>query len=265
MPYLNSVDITSPNSYATNNSFNQYLSQYHSAKLPIYDTTANVMHNLFFGGMSQFTLDNQGNLVEDIEVPFVKTISRITRDANGNMQEVDLGYIEMPALLGSGAEFIPMESYYYENHILDLNSVPNSKTLVGYIYGGIESTAPNIFFINDGTQSFASNVIFKVFINKSIIGIHEEVPLVAKNVLNLNVYPNPIKRNMNLTFFGAAIQDLSIQIFDNSGRLVLDERHFVQTIGEQEVNLNVSKLSEGIYTVQLSNGILTDQKKFIKQ
>ncbi len=265
MPYLNSVDITSPNSYATNNSFNQYLSQYHSAKLPIYDTTANVMHNLFFGGMSQFTIDNQGNLVEDIEVPFVKTISRITRDANGNMQEVDLGYIEMPALLGSGAEFIPIASYYYENHILDLNSVPNSKTLVGYIYGGIESTAPNIFFINDGTQSFASNVIFKVFINKSIIGIHEEVPLVGKNVLNLNVFPNPIKRNLNLTFFGASNKDLSILIYDTSGSLVMEQKHFVQTIGTQELKLNVAHLSSGMYTIQLNDGILTDQKKFIKQ
>lgn len=265
MPYLNSVDITSPTAYVTNNSFNQYLSQYHSAKLPIYDTAAHIMHNIFFGGMSQFTLDINGSLVEDVNVPFVKTISRVTRNSNGTMQEFDLGYIEMPALLGSGAEFIPIDQLYYENHVLNLNDLPNTKTLVGYIYGGIESTAANIFNINDGTQSFASNVIFKVYINKSSLGFDEEIPLVAQNVLNLNVYPNPIKKNMNLTFFGSAIGDLSINIFDNSGRVVLEDVYYVESIGKQELNYNVSKLSDGVYTIQMSNGVLTDQKKFIKQ
>ncbi len=264
MPYLNSVDITSPTNYTVNNSFNQYLSQYHSAKLPIYDTTADVMHTIFFGGISQFTLDNSGNLVEDIDVPFVKTISRVSRESNGTMQEVDLGYIEMPALLGSGAEFIPVNQYYYENEVLDLNEIPNTKTLVGYIYGGIESSAANIFFINDGTQSFASNVIFKVYINKSLAGLHSATPLIGSNVLNLKVYPNPIKRNLNLTFFGASNQELTIQVFDTGGRLIMEEGHFVETIGQQELKLNVSKLSEGSYTVQISNGILSDQKRFIK-
>jgi len=265
MPYLNSVDITSPTTYATNNTFNQYLSQYHSAKLPIYDTTAQVMHNIFFGGLSQFTLDNSGNLVEDINVPFVKTISRVTRDNNGVMQEVDLGYIEMPALLGAGAEFIPAEQFYYDNDILNLNDVPNSKTLVGYIYGGIESSAENIFFTNDGTQSFASNVIFKVYINKSSVGVHEEIPLGASNVLNLKVYPNPVKRTMNLTFFGAAHQQLTVLVYDTGGRLVMEEKHLVETIGQQEMKLNVSKLTDGAYTIQMSNGVLTDQQKFIKE
>lgn len=265
MPYLNSVDITSPSTYTPNNSFNQYLSQYHSAKLPIYDTAAHVMHNIFFGGLSQFTLDNGGNLVEDINVPFVKTISRVTREANGNMLEFDLDYIEMPTLLGAGAEFIPIEELYYENDVLNLNDVPNAKTLVGYIFGGIESSAANIFNVNDGTQSFASNVIFKVYINKSSVGIYEEKSLHAGNVLNLEVYPNPIKRTINMTFFGAANEDLAIHIYDNNGRMVMEESYFVESIGQQEMKLNVSRLQDGMYTVQISNGVLTDQKKFIKE
>ena len=87
----------------------------------------------------------------------------------------------------------------------------------------------------------------------------------GSNVLNLKVYPNPIKRNLNLTFFGAAHQELAIHVYDTGGRLIIEENHFVETIGQQELKLNVSRLSEGTYTVQISNGILSDQKRFIKQ
>lgn len=264
MPYLNSVDISTPTSYTTNNSFNQYLSQYHSAKLPVYDTAANYMHTVFFGGMSQFTLDSVGNLVEDTDVPFVKTISRISRDGSGVMQEIDLDYIEMPSLVGSGAEFIPVNQYYYDNEVLDLNAVPNAKTLVGYIYGGIESTLPNIFFINDGTQSFASNVIFKVFINKSTAST-EEIVLEGSNVLNLQLYPNPVEDDLAITFFGVAHQDVSMEVYDVNGNLIQDETYSISAIGDQKHAIDVSSLSSGTYIFVVDNGVISDQKKFIKK
>ena len=264
LPFLNPVDITGPATYTPHATFNQYLSHYHSASLPIYDTAANVMHTLFFGGMSQFTLDNAGNLVEDTDVPFVKTISRITRDAAGAMQEVDLGYIEMPSLVGSGAEFIPIHQYYYENEILDLNAIPNTKTLVGYIFGGIESSGENIFFTNDGTQSSASNTIFKVFINKSTAGIEEEIPLQSSNILNLNVSPNPVGKALTAEFFGANMEDMYIRIYNQKGQLVLEETYAVTSIGTQSFKLNVSSLKKGNYIIKLDNGIVSDQQNFVK-
>lgn len=264
LPFLNPVDITGPADYTPSTTFNQYLSHYHSATLPIYDTAANVMHTLFFGGMSQFTLDNTGTLVEDTDVPFVKTISRITRDANGIMQEVDLGYIEMPSLVGSGAEFIPTHQYYYGNEILDLNAVPNTRTLVGYIYGGIESSGENIFFINDGTQSSASNTIFKVFINKSTAGIEEEIPLQSSNILNLNVSPNPVSNALTAQFFGANMEDMHIRIYNQKGQLVLEETHAVTSIGKQSFKLNTSALKKGNYILKVDNGVVSDQKNFVK-
>ncbi len=264
LPYLNTVDISGPTSYVTNNSFNQYLSQYHSAKLPIYDTTANVMHTIFFGGISQFTLNSSGVLVEDIDVPFVKTISRVTRNSNGTMQEVDLAYVEMPSLVGSGAEFIRVEPYYYDNEILDLNAIPNTKTLVGYIFGGIESSAPNIFFDNTGTQSFASNVIFKVYINKSIVGL-EEVAINGSNVVNLEIHPNPVRNKLNLNFFASSYEDMKIEVYDTGGRIVLTEMYSVDEIGSQEYKLNVSRLQSGTYILKVGDGVILDQEKFIKK
>jgi len=252
LPYLNSVDITNTG-YTVNNTFNQYLSQYHSAKIPVHDVAANTMHTLFFGGLSQFTLDAQNNLVEDTEVPFVKTISRVTRSSNGTMQEINLGYVEMPALLGAGAEFIQTDDYFVDN-ILNLNSIPQTKTLVGYIYGGIESSAENIFFINDGTQSWANNTIFKVFINKEVVGL-EEFALNDNSIINLNVFPNPVGRKMTVNFFAAQLGEYDLNISDTNGKIVLKQEIDVEQIGTQETIIKMSDLAPGTYTITLSDGL----------
>lgn len=166
VPWLNSVDVNE-NGFKVNNDFNQYLSQYHSAKVPVYNSEKNEMMTIFFGGLSQYQYDNKGDLIKDDQVPFVKTISMVTRHQDGSMTEKDLG-IKMPAFLGSGAEFIPLtsEAIYLENEIVNLNSLKQEKTLIGYIYGGIESSEENIFFRNNGTQSTASNQAFKVYLTK---------------------------------------------------------------------------------------------------
>lgn len=166
IPWLNSVDINE-DGFKVNNGFNQYLSQYHSAKVPIYNAQTSEMMTVFFGGLSQYQFDEGGELVKDDEVPFVKTISMVVRNKDGSMVEKDLG-IKMLAFLGSGAEFIPLsnEAIYLENEIVNLNGLKQGKTLIGYIYGGIESSEENIFFRNNGTQSTASNQVFKVYLTK---------------------------------------------------------------------------------------------------
>ena len=166
VPWLNSVDVNE-NGFKVNNDFNQYLSQYHSAKVPIYNAQTSEMMTVFFGGLSQYQFDEGGELVKDDEVPFVKTISMVVRNKDGSMVEKDLG-IKMPAFLGSGAEFIPLsnEAIYLENEIVNLNGLKQGKNLIGYIYGGIESSEENIFFRNNGTQSTASNQAFKVYLTK---------------------------------------------------------------------------------------------------
>lgn len=263
LPYLNTVDIT-PTTYSVNNTFQQYLSQYQSAKLPVYDAAANTMHTVFFGGLSQFTLNASGNLVEDTNVPFVKTISRVTRDPNGDMQEVELSYIEMPVLVGAGSDFIPVDSLYIDHHILDLASVPPTKTHVGYIYGGIQSSAANIFFTNDGSQSFASNTIFKVFINQSVTGL-EETTIFGNNVFNLSAYPNPADREINVDFFSSTNQDVFLTITAEDGRSVLRNSLTVQDIGTQTFSVDISELPSGIYFLSISNGITSDAVSFVKK
>ena len=130
IPYLNCVNIDSAN-YTVNNAFAQYYNHYHCAFMPIYSAADNEMHTVFFGGIAQY-YDSLGTLVQDNNVPFVKTIARVTRDQNGNMAEFKLP-VEMPDYLGSSAEFIANTIMpAYPNEVLQLDNLPNDTNLVGY-------------------------------------------------------------------------------------------------------------------------------------
>lgn len=262
LPFLNSVNIT-PNEYIVNNNFTQYLSQYHSAKIPVYDQTGNTMHTLFFGGMSQYKVDDNGNLIQDDNVPFVNTISKVTRDENGEMTETKLG-IEMPSLLGSGAEFIPISNplYFSTEGILNINNLPDGPTLIGYIFGGIESTQENIFFINNGTQSSASNLAFKVFINKGTLGINDVI-LNSENVYNLTVFPNPSKDIFTLNLFVPNTNTHIIEINDVLGRQV-KKIELNQSIGKHSFALDLSPQASGEYFITIKSEGLKTTKKIIK-
>jgi hypothetical protein len=221
LPYLSAVNIDSTN-YVLNTSFTQYYNHYHCANVPIYDATNNQMHTVFFGGIAQY-YDSMGVLVQNNNVPFVKTIARVTRDASGLMTEYKLP-IQMPEYLGAGAEYIPIESLArYKNGVLKLDSILNDTTLIGYIYGGINSSAPNIFFINTGTQSSSSSQIFKVYLIKNTeVGI-DQVNTQSTNSLKLQVYPNPNRGVLYLQFNLDEIDTVKLKMYDLTGRLIDSE------------------------------------------
>jgi hypothetical protein len=218
LPFLNCVNIDS-NSYAVNNTFQQYYNHYHCATLPLYSVSKNEMHNVFFGGIAQY-YDSLGVLVQDNNVPFVKTIARVTRNAAGTMAEYKLP-IEMPSLLGAGAEFIPIISIpHFGNEVLKLDDLNADSTLVGYIYGGISSTTANIFFTNTGTQSNASSQIFKVYVIKnSTVGVHN-LNEQSIGTLKMQVFPNPNEGDFAIKFYLKESAETKISLFSIDGRKI---------------------------------------------
>lgn len=218
LPYLNCVNIDS-NTYTVNNDFQQYYNHYHCATIPLYSSIKNEMHTIFFGGIAQY-YDSAGVLVQDNNVPFVKTIARVSRNAMGNMAEYKLP-IEMPHLLGAGAEFIPNISVqHYNNEVIKLDNLNADTTLIGYIFGGISSTAPNIFTTNTGTQSNASNQIFKVFVIKNTtVGIHE-LNKQSIGSLKMQILPNPNDGHFEIKFNIVKPTDANITISDYNGKIL---------------------------------------------
>lgn len=160
VPWLTSVDVRATG-HTLVPGFQQLLSQYHNAHVPLYDPQQKAMHTLFFGGMAQFYYDAAGALKEDTAVPFVRTISMVTRLADGSLKEYAIG--QMPALLGASAEFIANPAVpTAADGVLQLDALPATGVALGYILGGIESTAPNVFF-NDGVATSAASArLFRV-------------------------------------------------------------------------------------------------------
>ncbi len=218
LPFLNCVNIDST-TYAVNNAFQQYYNHYHCAVLPLYSATNNEMHNVFFGGIAQY-YSSANMLVQDNNVPFVKTIARVTRTANGTMAEYKLP-VEMPSLLGAGAEFIPIRTVpQFANEVLKIDNFTSDSTLVGYIYGGISSSAANVFFTNTGTQSFASSQIFKVYVTKnSSAGIHS-LNAQSTGTLQVQVFPNPNAGDFMVKFHLNKKVETKISLFNLSGELI---------------------------------------------
>jgi hypothetical protein len=210
----------------------------------MYSSSANEMHTLFFGGIAQY-YDSSNILVQDNDVPFVKTIARVTRNGNSVMAEYKLP-VEMPALLGAGSEFILNEDLpKYDNHVLKLDNLKADTTLVGYIFGGISSSAANIFFTNTGTQSAASSQIFKVnLIKNSTVGIHE-LNQQSKGSLHMQVYPNPNNGQFVIKFNLAKLADINVSIIDLDGKLIKAETLTNLEIGENLISYKIKKLNYG--------------------
>ncbi len=263
LPFLNSVDIDA-DGYTVNYDFLQYYNHYHCAGIPLYSEETNEMHTIFFGGIAQFFREN-GVRVQDDEVPFVKTIARVSRTSSGEMEEYVLPQ-ELPAYLGAGAEFILAPGLpTYGNGVIRLDELPVADSLlIGYIYGGIQSEAANIFFVNDGTQSLATSGVFAVYLRGESTNPVMEDP--AGGNLSMRLFPNPVKNTLTLEFeLPRPFAAIELEVTDVAGRQVFATRLTDLPTGPQRYVWNAAKdLVAGTYVLSLSSGgRLLGQTRFL--
>ena len=195
LPFLYPVEITEEGFFPKTN-FSQYLSHYHSPKAGLYDSANNTMYSLFFGGMSQYYFEGD-ELVQNDLVPFVRTISMLTRQGDGTLQEYRLE-TEMPALLGAGAEFILNPSLpRFPNEVIRLDGIDADSILLGHIFGGIKSYSLNPFSNNQTSQTLAANEVFEVWL------IRDESASIKKldgtNPYKMTISPNPSTQSIRVS------------------------------------------------------------------
>ncbi len=258
IPYFTTIDIKS--SGATHvPGFNQNLSQYHSAVVPLYDSVGNTMHNLFFGGMSMYKLDTVTSaLITDSLVPFVSTISKVTRSAENTLAEYLLP-IEMPALLGSNAHFIPLDSIAkYSNGVIKLNPI-TSRTLVGHIVGGIETPEENISE-EDPTVSSATTRIFEVYIETEPDAVAE---IQVKEPVQLLVYPNPANDFITIEINAAEKENVEVMLLSSHGVILEKYLSAKSFSGKKSLSKNISSLPAGLYYVALQTDKFSRAQRLI--
>jgi hypothetical protein len=261
LPYLNAVNVDSTG-FQQQSSFQQHYNHYHCAHLELYEASSTNMHTVFFGGIAQF-YDSAGVMIQDNEVPFVKTIAGVSRDASGNMSEYLIG--ELPTLMGAASEFIPNTSLpRYLNGVIKADSLYSDTTLAGYILGGINSSASNIFFINTGAQSSASETIYRVFLIRT-----QPTSLKAKQNIRLtdkviSVMPNPFSEKLLLHFYSEDLGMTKMVLRDQSGRILYMAEHKPSRPGIQEWEISPD-LSAGIYLLEVQNSFGMQVLKVLKQ
>jgi hypothetical protein len=261
LPFLNCVHIDSTG-YSVQPDFNQYYNHYHCAHVPLYSSSRQEMMTLFFGGIAQYYDDN-GVLTRDDEVPFVNTIARVSRTKDGKMAEYKLKNV-MPGLLGSGSEFIlNTQISVFENGVIKYDDLSGDTTHIGYIYGGINSTAPNIFFTNTGSESTASNRIYKVSLLKNQSSSSEELNEQSQNGLGMSIYPNPGSENIQISYELQKQSVVMLSVFTITGIKLKDYYLGNMAPGTHHFTLNDSFGNNHSFLLQLHAGDKVSIQKVI--
>ncbi len=220
LPHKTSIHFNE-NGYEVDSSFTQLLNQYHTAFLPMHSAIDNTMQTLFFGGIGEYYLGENNQIIQDSLVPFTKTISLIHQDSDGIIE----GWlpVQLDEFAGASASFIPdLSAPFDQNLILNLDLLPQGRIHVGSIVGGIVSDSKNTFMQATGT-TMASDKIIEVFINTEVLKAQMQ-----------NAASKPV---INQTAEGIFIQvpsskgdNIHVDILDASGKAIftLDETDLSQ-------------------------------------
>jgi hypothetical protein len=169
----------------------------------------------------------------------------------------------MPGLLGASAEFILAEDApLYKDDIINLDAFDDNETHIGYIYGGINSSEPNIFWINTGEESIASPVVYKVYLSKTkTTGLNDFSG--DNREIKMQIYPNPASNIMRIVVDMPFQSDIKIAINSLSGNKILSqtiEKNNV-ILGKNYFNIALDSIISGEYIVRLqTNELKTTQK-----
>ncbi|MEN9971891.1 MAG: hypothetical protein RIS20_238 [Bacteroidota bacterium] len=177
-------------------------------------------------------------------------------DLNGNVAESDY-YIVTAADVAAGkiTVFFPQpvalaDGAYYAAVLTEVDAsntniirILNDETVLQPTYASM------IHLIGDATYSNGN--AFAIRMNMGVLGLDETTNA------NLSVYPNP---SSNVVTIESNMTEGSIQIIDLTGKVVAN-----QTVNGVATAFNTAALTNGMYTVILTNGSTVETRKFIVQ
>ena len=144
------------------------LSQYECSLVSFWDSDKKAMFHTLMGGISYYFYENGVLKPSTINnwLPFTSAITTVVQSEAGMQEFPQPESQSLPKLLGSDAAFIPNPALSYVNDaktIIDLNSLDqDGSVLVGWIFGGIEATAPQSSEFN---PTYANKVLYEVQLN----------------------------------------------------------------------------------------------------
>lgn len=260
LPFLSAVDIRRDTHHLVP-SFEQYLAHYHCGTLPVFDERDRSMHTFFMGGIAQFRASAAGGIERNDSVPFVNTISRVTRSADGTLREFRMADT-MPGLLGAGAEVMLLRGPNVTH--TDVVTVPPSVRLngerVGWVIGGIRSSAPNIFWVNDGTQSSASSFVAELRLHDGSLSTYV-APSDSQRRTAPRIDVRHTRDHIAVRAFGVSEQAV-IGIYDVHGRRIDLDCSQIYDGANASMQCSSRTLTSGTYVIRISDADRTASTLF---
>jgi len=137
-------------------------------------------------------------------------------------------------------------SNYSTSYTFTLDAAWKDKdvSLVGFV---------NYYNANTGERQVLNTV--EVKLNELVTSINE----IKKNVSSLNIYPNPTADITNIKFDLSNSNVVSVVVRDITGKEVLSQTFGTMAAGQQNITVDASNLSNGIYfaTVQIGEEFVT--------
>lgn len=264
-PFLNIVEVR-PSGHAPVNGFSQFLVNYHCAKTQLWAKSANETHTLFFGGISNYWLDENKNLLKDNRLPFVRTVSRVTRLADGTYREVAFDS-ELPFHTGTSAEFMLADGLpVLPNGMVDYDLLPFGKTLLGYVVGGIVTpeTQRNPFVANTVGITSGSPTLVRVFLEKKMSSSTDETLLDGRFDLALAVSPNPADDHWGVRLELPRAGRLRAMLQDAQGRIVHRADLGDRAAGTAHFTLPTTGLRTGAYWLTVNvDGVFVETRTIL--
>jgi hypothetical protein len=79
----------------------------------------------------------------------------------------------------------------------------------------------------------------------------------------VDLYPNPAVNEINLAVVASRKEKMDYQVFDNAGRIVMQETKQVLS-GINRFSVDINKLSAGVYYIKLSSNSNSKKLQFVK-
>lgn len=139
------------------------------------------------------------------------------------------------AVVGTAPEqngnFIPTASEWQEVTVTNINSTYwNSKFRFKIVYVG-----------GGGNNIYLDDINLDAVIN---------VPEVDW-VKDVNIYPNPSQDQANIEFNLLKSTDIRVELYDMVGKLLISDTHLGRSEGMHRLNIDVSELTSGLYTIKI--------------
>ncbi|MDX9799365.1 MAG: T9SS type A sorting domain-containing protein, partial [Bacteroidales bacterium] len=204
--------------------------------------------------------DAEGNIKLELNIDrYGKETTWTVKDLNGTLIKSGGPYTEATS---NGTRLITAQFNLPEVgcYIFEIKDAYGDGINAGFGAGNYK------FIDNDGNIIASSNGKFTTSEKKDInlVSWVSEVSLdlVSSGIVSSNIYPNPAKDNTNLVISMSENSSAVITVTDILGREVINLGNRSLGVGENNIEINTSSLSNGTYLVRIAseNGIST--KKF---